>query len=128
MKALAAFVMRGRMQATGVASVLVVLALLLTPLGILSAAVIGLVALRQGVREAALVLVMGMLALALLGLFLFGDAVALAMTGALLWLPLVILGEILRITRSFRLVVELAVIAGFLLVGLQYLLLYGCSL
>ena len=123
MKALAAFIMRGRMQATIVASVLVVLALLLTPLGVVSAAVVGLVALRQGVREASLVMLMGALALALLGLLLFGQPMALALTGILLWLPLVILGEVLRITRSLRLAVELAVLGGFLLVGLQYLLL-----
>ena len=123
MKAFAAFIMRGRMQAALVASVLVVLALLLTPLGIVSAAVVGLVAMRQGVREAVLVMLIGTLALLLLGMLLFGQPAILAMTGLLLWLPLVILGEILRITRSLKLSVELAVLGGFLLVVLQYLLL-----
>ena len=128
MKALAAFVMRGRTQATTVAVLLAALALFLTPLGVISAAVIGLVSLRHGVREAALVLLMGTLVLAGLGMALFGQPMALALMGLLLWLPLVVLGEVLRITRSFNFIVELMVLAGFMLVGLQYLLMGDVTL
>ena len=128
MKALAAFVMRGRTQAITVAVLLAALALFLTPLGVISAAVIGLVSLRHGVREAAVVLLMGTLVLAGLGMALFGQPMALALMGLLLWLPLVVLGEVLRITRSFNFIVELMVLAGFMLVGLQYLLMGDVTL
>ena len=123
MKALAGFVVRGRMQATIVASVLAVLAVLITPLSVFSAAVIGLVALSQGIREGFLVVLMGLVALAALGWLLFDGPMVLLATGAVLWLPLLLMGEALRITRSLRLVVEIAAAAGMLLIALQYLLL-----
>ena len=123
MKALAGYVVRGRMQATIAASVLAVLAVLITPLSVFSAAVIGLVALSQGIREGFLVVLMGLVALAVLGWLLFDGPMVLLATGAVLWLPLLLMGEVLRITRSLRLVVEIAVAAGMLLIALQYLLL-----
>ena len=121
MKALATFIMKGRTQAVMAASVFMVLALLITPLGIFSAAVIGLVTLRQGLREGLLVSLLGMAALAALGFLLFGQPLALATTGALLWLPLMALTEVLRVTRSLRLVVEISVILGLLMIASQYL-------
>ena len=123
MKALAGFIVRGRMQATIVASVLAVLAVLITPLSIASAAVIGLVALSQGIREGFLVVLMGLVALAALGWVLFGEPLVLLATGAILWLPLLLMGEALRVTRSLRLVVEIATVAAMLLIAVQYLLL-----
>ena len=121
MKALATFVMKGRAQAVMTASVFMVLALLITPLGIFSAAVVGLVTLRYGLREGLLVSLLGMAALAALGFLLFGQPLALATTGALLWLPLMALAEVLRVTRSLRLVVEISVILGLLMIASQYL-------
>ncbi len=121
MKALATFIMKGRTQAVMTASVFMVLALLITPLGIFSAAVIGLVTLRYGLREGLLVSLLGMAALAVLGFLLFGQPLALATTGALLWLPLMALAEVLRVTRSLRLVVEISVILGLLMIASQYL-------
>ncbi len=123
MKALAGFIVRGRMQATIVASVLAVLAVLITPLSVFSAAVIGLVVLSQGIREGFLVTLMGLVALAALGWLLFGEPLVLLATGAVLWLPLLVMGEALRVTRSLRLVVEMAAAAGMLLIAVQYLLL-----
>jgi len=121
MRFLAAFVMRGRMQALMVASVLAVLALLITPLGIFSAAVVGLVTLRQGAREGLLVALPGLLVVALFGQLALQAPLLLASLAATLWLPLLGLGLVLRITRSLRLAVETAVLLGALLVALQYL-------
>ena len=123
MKTLAAFIMRGRMQATMVASVLAVLAVLITPLAIGSSAVVGLVTLRHGLREGVLVTLLGLVSLAALGYLLFSQPVVLAVSGAILWVPLVLLGVVMRLTRSLRLGVELALAGGVLLVVLQYLLL-----
>lgn len=121
MKALASFIMKGRAQAVMVASVLLVLALIITPLAIGSAAVIALVTLRQGAREGALVALLGVVALAALGLLLFGQPLALASAGALLWLPMLGLAEGLRLTRSLRLMVEGAALLGLLMVLGQHL-------
>ncbi len=123
MKALAAFIMKGRMQAVMVATVFTVLALLITPLGIASSAVIALVVLRKGVREGLMTVVLGGVALFILGLLVFGQPLPLAIIGMLLWLPMLVLGEVLRATRSLRLVIEVAVVLGALIIGVQYLLL-----
>ena len=123
MKALAAFIMKGRMQAVMVASVFTVLALLITPLGIASSAVVALVTLRRGIREGLLLLFLGLAALMGLGMLLFGQPLPLAVAGGLLWLPMLILAEVLRATRSLRLVIEVAVLLGMLAIGMQYLLL-----
>lgn len=123
MKALAAFIMKGRMQAVMVATVFAVLALLITPLGIASSAVVALVVLRNGVREGLLVVVLGGVALAILGMLIFGQPVSLTIVGMLLGLPMLILAEVLRATRSLRLVIEVAVVLGAVLIGVQYLVL-----
>ncbi len=123
MKALAAFIMKGRMQAVMVAAVFTVLALLITPLGIASSAVVALVVLRKGIKEGLLLLMLGSLALSALGLLIFGQPLSLAVAGLLLWLPMLLLAEVLRATRSLRLVIEVAVILGVLMIGVQYLLL-----
>ena len=66
MKAFATWVMKGRMQAVIAATVLAVLALLVTPLALLSAAVVALTVLRQGWREGLLVVGSALLAIGLL--------------------------------------------------------------
>lgn len=66
MKAFATWVMKGRMQAVVAATVLAVLALLVTPLAMLSAAVVVLTVVRQGWREGALVVGSALLAIAAL--------------------------------------------------------------
>ncbi len=123
MKGLAAWIMKGRMQAALAATVLLVLALIVTPLGLFSAAVVALVTLRHGLREGVLVALVGLAALAGLGFLLFGQPAALVLMGVLVWLPLMALAEVLRLTRSLRLTVEVAVVLGFLLVAGQHLLL-----
>ncbi|WP_456374272.1 hypothetical protein [Thiolapillus sp.] len=127
MKALATFIMKGRMQAAMVASVFAVLALLITPLGIASSAVMGLVTLRKGFGEGLQVMFLGLAALVGLGMLLFGQPLTVAIAGGLLWLPLLILAEVLRVTRSLKLVIEVTVLLGALLIGMQYLLLDDVS-
>lgn len=120
MKAFANWVMKGRMQAVIAATVLAVLALLVTPLALGSAAVITLAVLRQGWREGALVVVSALLAIAGLGGLLFQMPVATLLIGAILWLPAAVLGGILGRTNSLRLAIEAAVVGAALIVLLQY--------
>ncbi|MGB5198881.1 MAG: hypothetical protein WBR56_03150, partial [Sedimenticolaceae bacterium] len=95
MKAFASWVMKGRMQAVIAASVLAILALLVTPLGLISAAVIALTVLRQGWREGALVLGTSLAVVAAFGGLLFQMPLATLLMGMILWLPAALLGGVL---------------------------------
>jgi len=123
MKAFANWVMKGRMQAVIAATVLAVLALLVTPLALLSAAVVMLAVQRQGWQEGALVVGSALLAITGLGGLLFQMPLATLLIGALLWLPAGILGGVLGRTGSLRLAIETAVVGAGLIVLLQYWLL-----
>lgn len=114
--------MRNRTTATATASVLAILALYITPLGLVSSAVIGLVALRGGIKDAILIVLSGSLAVAGLGFLLFEQPFLLVIIAASLWLPVLVLSVVLRETRSLMFTVQVAlVLAGLLLVG-EYLL------
>ena len=123
MKTFANWVMKGRMQAVVVATVLAMLALLVTPLGLVSAGVISLTVLRQGWKEGVLVLGSALLAITGLGGLLFQMPVATLLIGALLWVPAAVLGGVLGRTGSLRLAIEVAAVMAAGVVLLQYLLL-----
>ncbi len=123
MKGLAAWIMKGRTQAASAASLFLVLALIVTPSGLFSAAVIGLVTLRLGAREGVWVAFLSTLVSAVLGGLLFGQPLALPVAGLALWVPMMGLALVLRTTRSLRLAVEAAVVAAALLVVVQHLML-----
>ncbi len=120
MKAFANWVMKGRMQAVVAATVLAVLALLVTPLALVSAAVVVLTVLRQGWREGALVVVSALLAIAGLGGLLFQMPLETALIGATLWLPAALLGGVMGRSGSLRLAVEAATVGAALIVLVQY--------
>ena len=123
MKTFAKWVMKGRMQAVIVATVLAMLALLVTPLGLISAAVICLTVVRQGWKEGALVLGSALLAITGLGGLLFQMPVATLLMGALLWVPAAVLGGVMGRTGSLRLAIEAAAVIAAGVVAVQYLLL-----
>jgi hypothetical protein len=120
MKAFASWVMKGRMQAVIATTVLALLALLVTPLGLASAAVVVLTVLRQDWKESALVLGSALLAIAGLGGLLFQMPVATALVGLVLWVPAAVLGGVMRRSGSLRLGIEAAAIAAGAVVLLQY--------
>ena len=123
MKGLAAFVMRGPSQAVMVATVLALLSLLLPLLGILSAASVGLVTLRQGAKFG---LGVSLLATLACGLFIWiGFGTPLPSLGFLIvqWMPILILGLFLRSTRSLSLSIQLGLVFGILVIVGQYVFL-----
>lgn len=120
MKAFASWVMKGRMQAVIAATVLAMLALLVTPLALLSAAVVVLAVLRQGWKEGALVVASALLAIAGLGGLLFQMPLATLLIGGLLWGPAALLGTVMGRTGSLRLAIEAAALAAAAIVFLQY--------
>lgn len=122
MSFLAAYIMRGRMQAILVASLLALISLFMHPLIkpviiIVSFATIALVTLRRGALEGLYTLLYATAATALLGGLLVGDAsfVLLMLVSCLtMWLPVWLVAVVLRETRYLALAVELAVFIGVL--------------
>ena len=122
MKAFAKWVMKGRMQAVIAATVLAILALLVTPLAMISAAVVALTVLRQGPREGVLVVISALLAIGGLGGLLFQMPLATVLIGVALWGPAAVLGGVMGRTNSLRLAIEGAVVFAAGIVLLQYVL------
>ncbi len=126
MNGLAAYVMRGRLQALLVASGLLPVALMLMPvswpLSFFSGAVVGLVTLVQGPREGLLVLVGGSLLISLLGFLAPGNSFALIGFALLAWLPVWFLALLLRQTVSLNLSLLLGSLLGMIAVGSFFLL------
>ncbi|BAN68939.1 hypothetical protein [endosymbiont of unidentified scaly snail isolate Monju] len=123
MKGLLVAAMRGRTQASMAVVVTALLALLLSPLSILSNGLVVLATLRNGPREGVLVAGISVLAMALLGGLLFAQPLVLGALGLMLWLPAWGLALVLGRSGSLMRALEAAVLAGMALVLMQYLLL-----
>jgi hypothetical protein len=121
MKAIITLIMRGRLQATIAMVLFVMLALLFSPMVIASAAIVALATLHNGAREGLLVAGAGLLSLAVLSTLSFQAPLVLVLPGVLLWIPAWGLAELLRQGRSLANVLEVTLIGGWVLVGLQYL-------
>jgi hypothetical protein len=123
MKGLATFVMRGPSQAVMATSVLAMFSLILPLLGILSAACVGLVTLRQGAKYGLGVSLLATLACGLLIWISFGNP--LPSLGFLIvqWMPILLLGLFLRSSRSLDLTIQVGLVFGLLVIMGQYLFL-----
>jgi len=106
--------MRGRSQATLVAAVFAVLSLIAPLVGLLSSAVIALVTLRKGAQEGLIVDAFAGFASGLLVFAALGSPQPAVGFVLILWLPVWVLGLVLRQTRSLSLTVEVAALFGLL--------------
>lgn len=120
MQSLASFAMRGRTQAVGSAGVLGILGLVLPAVGVLSAAVVGLVTLRQGLQEGLLAMG-GAAAVTALGAYLL-FASPLPVLGLLLlsWGPVWLAATVLRLSRSLPLALLAAAGLGLVAILVVY--------
>ncbi len=121
MKFLAAYILRGRMQAMLVASSLALLSLLLPPVSIVSSASISLITLRRGGKEGLFVLICSCLSVALLGFFLFRNFQFALLYGLVLWFPIWIISIILREGKHLSVAIEIAVLLGAVGIVVFYL-------
>ncbi|MGD0958768.1 MAG: DUF2232 domain-containing protein [Methylomonas sp.] len=116
----AAYIMRGRMQAVTVASVLVLLSLVLPPLNfvscIASSATIALVTLRLGARQGLYVLLTALPLVAAFSLLVVNDYQPILVYGLEWWLPVWLIAIVLRESRQMVLAVEIAVLLGIMAV------------
>ncbi|MGH8499990.1 MAG: hypothetical protein ACRERV_14465, partial [Methylococcales bacterium] len=121
MRFLAAYIMRGRMQAIGIATAFLFLSFLLPPLNIISAATIVLITLRQGPRDGLVTIFGAALGVAVLGLILINSP-GFATTFALLfWFPFWIFSLLLRQSGQFGLTFEVALGLSLLAIAGVYL-------
>lgn len=100
MSGIAAYIVRGRVQAAGVASVFAILTWVLPPLSYLSGAAIALYALRYGPREGALVATLATLVLALMAWVALGSPLPALAMAIVLWLPVLVCAAVLRGTSD----------------------------
>ncbi|MEQ1638063.1 MAG: hypothetical protein ABL903_15375 [Methylococcales bacterium] len=121
MSFLAAYIMRGRMQAMLVASTLAILSLLLPPVSIVSSGAVALVTLRRGAAEGLLVLLCSCAASALLGIIILNNVYFALLYGLALWLPIWVISVVLREGRHLSLTIEIAVLIGMVVVVGFYL-------
>ena len=121
MRSLAAFTMRGRFQALAAICGLAFASLLFPPLSLLSSAMLALVALRQGFKESAWVLLISLPVLGVGGA-LTGGAWQAVFYGVLLWLPIWPIAVVLRATRRLEWAMEAALGLGLAAVLGVYLL------
>ena len=99
---------------------LALLSLLFPPVTLLSAAVVALVTLRQGPREGALLTAIATLACALLSLLALGVVLPVVSFVLLMWLPVWVLGGVLRISRSLGLALQVGLLMGLVVIAAQY--------
>ncbi len=121
MRFLASFAMRGRAQAVVAAVVLAMVSLPLPPLSVLSSAVIALVTLRRGPVEGLVVGGLAGLVSGLLAYLASADPLPALAFVLLLWLPVLVVALVLRITRSLPSMMYAALSVGLVVIGFYYL-------
>ena len=114
MKALATFILRGPSQAILVAVGTAVLAMILPPLSVVSGAAVALVTLRNGPRAGAMVVLGSTAFVALLAYLSLGAVLPSIVFLTVLWLPLWVLGWVLREMRSLALATMVAGMLGII--------------
>src|SRR3569623_505731 len=120
MRALAQYIMRGRMQAMLVAVAMAILSLILPPMNYLSSAVIGLVTLRRGWQEGMIIIAGAGAVMALISLATPLNPLYAGLFAAVVWLPMWLLALLLRATVSLPATITAAGVVGVSGVGLTY--------
>ncbi len=110
MRVLAEFAMKSRSRAVGAVSGFGVAGLFLPPVALLSSALIALVGLRIGLRQALLVMVLSAVVLGVAMFVLIPEAPLFAgvVAGVVQWAPVALLAELLRRTISWRMTLQVA--------------------
>ncbi len=106
MKALAQFIMQGLPQAVLATVGFAVLAMVLPPVGLVSTAVVALVALREGATQSLYVVVISSVVLAVMMLLMKQPSAWGMVAGLVQWTPLLLLGLLLRYTSNWTLTIQ----------------------
>jgi len=109
---LAAYIMKGRLQAMIVASTFALLSLPFPPVSIVSSASVALVTLRRGSKEGLYVLICACLAAGVLSTLLLGGYQFALLYGLVLWVPVWLIALVLREGRHLGVAIEIAILLG----------------
>ena len=122
MLAIARYALKGPMHAATVAGILALLSLFIPILSILSGAIVGLIILTQGLisgTRAILVSIVGITAIS----YLLTQSPLMGITiGLVQWLPLMVLAEILRRTRSISFTLVVGMGLAMIVAALQFVM------
>jgi hypothetical protein len=122
MKTLAAYIMRGRMQAVTAVCALALMSWVVPFLSLLASAAVGLPTLRKGAYEGGIIITASVAALGALGGLLVGSVADAVGYGLLLWLPMwltaVVLRESGKLSTAFGFVSAMGVLMVILIYGL----------
>lgn len=116
MHALASFIMRGRMQATMVTVVSMVLSMVVPFLSYVSGGTVALVALRRGLQDTAYVVLGASFVVGVLSYMANGQLWLALVYVVGIWIPVALLGLVLRATVSMAKVVYVAAAMGALMI------------
>jgi hypothetical protein len=121
MKAVASYVMRGPAQSAMVTTVLAMLSIIIPIIGVFSSASVALVTLRLGGTAGVKVVLIAALASAAMMALIFGTPLLALGFVLVLWMPVLLLGLLLRNTRSLALATQLALGFGVMAILVQYI-------
>jgi hypothetical protein len=121
MSALAQFIMKGRNQAILMLSFFTILSWLLSLASLLAAATLALPTLRLGPREGMIVMAGALPVVAVAGYFLMGSALDAAGFALVIWVPVILVSWVLRVTTNLSSALAAAVGLGSLSVTGFYL-------
>lgn len=120
MRALAAFIMKGRPQAILVIAGLAILSWIVSLASLLSTAAVALPTLRRGVQEGSVVIGAALLIVALAGWAVLGSPVQAVGSALVLWLPVWLVAAVLRESGQLGLALAATAALALLVVGLLF--------
>lgn len=120
MRAIASYIMRGPMQAVLVTVISGVLSLVLFPFSHISGAAVGLVSLRHGVKQGAIVMVSAIVVTAAIAFASLGQPYFAVGIAAIVWIPAMLLALVLRYTVSLPKTLVASILVGWACIIITY--------
>jgi hypothetical protein len=121
MLAIARYALKGPMHAATVAGILAVLSLFIPLLSILSGAIVSLIILTQGLVSGTRVILVSIVGITAISYMLTQSLIMGLSIGLVQWLPVMILAEVLRRTRSVSFTLVAGMGLAMLAVVLQFM-------
>lgn len=122
MLALARYALKSPFHAATVVGLLAVLSLFVPLVSVLSGAMVGLIILTQGLVPGARALLISLVGITLVSYLVTQSPVLGVTIGLVQWIPMVLLAEVLRRSRSLSITLVIGMIASLVVVAAQYLL------
>ncbi len=122
MLAIARYAMKSPFHAATVAGILAILSLFIPLVSVLAGAIVGLIILTQGLVAGLRVVLVSIAGVTLIGYLLIQSPLTGVAIGLVQWLPVMLLAEVWRRSRSLSLMLLIGAGLSLLAVALQYLL------